>query len=89
MWLTVVKAVAEVACVVGSEVIVGGIVKNVTPSTNKILAACSKVATVCVAGVLGAAASKYADDTIDEVVETVKKASNGLKKGGEPDAGTT
>lgn len=87
MWLTAIKTVAEIACMVGSEVIVGGIVKNVAPNSNKILAACSKVATVCVAGVLGAAASKYADDTIDEIAETVKKASAGLKRGGEPDAG--
>jgi len=87
MWLTAIKAVAEIACMVGSEVIVGGIVKNATPSTNKIFRACSKVATICVAGVLGTAASKYADDTIDEIADTVKKASAGLKKGGDQDAG--
>lgn len=87
MWLTVIKSVTEIACVVGSEVIVGGIVKNIPANSNKILAACSKVATVCVAGVLGTAASKYADEQIDEIAETIKKASAGLKKGGEPDAG--
>ena len=81
MFLTIIKAVTEIACVVGSEVIVGGIVKNATsPSRNKALNACSKIATVFVAGVLGSAAGKYADDSIDEVVETVKKIT---KKEGE------
>lgn len=74
MFLTVVKALSELACVVGSEVIVGGIVKNtVNPSTNRILNTCSKVATVCVAGVLGAAASEYADRMIDETADLAKK----------------
>lgn len=83
MLLTVIKALSELACVVGSEVIVGGIVKNATnPSANKILNACSKVATVCVAGVLGAAASEYADQMIDETADLVnkvvkKEAANG------------
>lgn len=74
MFLTIIKAIAEISCLVGSEVIVGSIVKTAaTPSKNKVLRACSEVATFCVAGVLGSAASKYADETIDEVAATVEK----------------
>ena len=77
MFLTIIKAVAEVACVVGSEVIVGGIVKNAaSPSRNKALNACSKITTVCLAGVLGTAAGKYADESIDEIANTVKKLTS-------------
>ena len=79
MFLTIAKAVSEIACLVGSEVIVGEIVKNAFSGgkkVNKILDACTKVATVCVAGVLGSAAGKYADESIDEIAETVKKLTN-------------
>ena len=79
MFWTITKAVSEIACIVGSEVIVGEIVKNAFRSgrkMNKVLKTCSKVATVCVAGVLGTAAGKYADEQIDEISEAVKKLTS-------------
>lgn len=87
MWITLAKAVTELACMVGSEVIVGGIVKNsVNGNTNKVLSACSKVASFAVAGVMGAAASKYADEMIDQTVEMVTKAKDGIRKSQEAEA---
>lgn len=87
MILTIAKAVTELACMIGSEVIVGGIVKNsLNGNNNKVLTACSKVASFAVAGVMGAAAGKYADEMIDQTVDICKKAMDGMKKEGEPDA---
>ena len=86
MLLTIIKAVSEIACLVGSEVIVGSIVKTAAkPSTNKVLNTCSKIATVCVAGVLGEAAAKYADESIDEIAGAMKKLTD---KAGEADGAT-
>lgn len=88
MWaITIAKAVTELACMVGSEVIVGGIVKqSLNGNTNKILGACSKVASFAVAGVMGAAAGKYADEMIDQTVEMVTKAKEGIQKSKEAEA---
>lgn len=87
MWITIAKAVSELACMVGSEVIVSGIVKNSLNGTNnKILKGCGQVASFFVAGVMGVAAANYADETIDEAAETVTKAINGIRKAGEENA---
>ena len=84
MFLTVVKAVAELACIFGSEAIVCGLVKTVaSPTKNKALNACVKVATVCIGGMVGAEAGKYADEQIDWVAEQGKKLTS--KAGEETD----
>ena len=86
MLITIAKALSELACVVGSEVLVGGIVKqSLNANTNKVLKACGQVASFCFAGVIGTAAAKYADETIDEAVEMASKAVKGIKKAGGED----
>lgn len=79
----IVKAVSELACVIGSEVIVGGIVKGALDAqSNKALKACGKIASICVAGVVGTAAANYADEMIDNTVQAVEKITDRTKDGG-------
>lgn len=87
--LELVKTGVGLVASVGVGAIVGNAIKATTPSDIKTISKlCVAVGSLVLTGILGDMASKYTDDQIDSMAETVRETINVEKTGEEVDSET-